>query len=74
MALFSHEVEKNRKKIIQLFTNENGEMNEEIKQDLNTLGSTLNSMGLEIPMQVVENMCSMLECYGDIMPEKKIIQ
>ncbi len=30
-------------------------------------------MGLEIPMSIVENMSSMLECYGDIQPEKKII-
>jgi hypothetical protein len=30
-------------------------------------------MGLEIPMPIVENMCSMLECYGEAKPEKKII-
>lgn len=57
-----------------MFTNENGEMDDSLKQDLNMLGTVLNKMGLEIPMPVVENMCSMLECYGDINPEKHVIQ
>ena len=48
-------------------------MDENLKQDL-ILGATLNKMGLEIPMPIVENMCSMLECYGEARPEKKIIQ
>jgi hypothetical protein len=71
--LFYLEIKKNIKKIIQLFTNENGEMDENLKQDLNVLGSNLNKIGFEIPIAVVENMCSMLECYGEIKPERKII-
>lgn len=73
MTLFSLEIKKNIKKIIQLFTNENGEMDENLKQDLNILGINLNKIGFEIPISVVENLCSMLECYGDIKPEKKTI-
>ncbi len=45
-----------------------------MKQDLNVLGANLNKIGFEIPSAIVENMCSMLECYGDIKPEKNTIQ
>ena len=48
-------------------------MDENLKQDLNILGINLNKIGFEIPISVVENLCSMLECYGDIKPEKKKI-
>jgi hypothetical protein len=49
-------------------------MDENLKQDLNVLGANLNKIGFEIPSAIVENMCSMLECYGDIKPEKNTIQ
>lgn len=74
MALFVQEINKNKKKIIQLFTNDNGEMDDELKLDMNTLGATLNKNGLEIPMPVVDNLCSLLECYGDLKPQTNVIQ
>ena len=73
MALFVQEINKNKKKIIQLFTNDNGEMDDELKLDMNTLGATLNKNGLEIPMPVVDNLCSLLECYGDLKPQTNVI-
>lgn len=49
-------------------------MDVNIQLDLNTLGFTLNKMGLEIPMPVVENLCSMLMCYGELLPKHNVIQ
>lgn len=73
-ALFIKEIENNYKKVITLFTFEDGVMNEARCVDLNTMGAKLAQKGVVLPPPMIENISSILECFGDATPEENIIK
>ena len=42
--------------------------------DMNTLGKKMSDHGISVPQQVSDNMCSILEAFGDINYEEKVVK
>ena len=58
-----------------MFTYENGELNNERCVDLNSMGKDMiEKKGIPIPLIICDILANVLECFGEIIPEKKIIK
>lgn len=57
-----------------LFCDENGQMIEERKIDLNVLGKMMNENGIQVSPQISGNMSSLLETFGGIDYNERVIQ
>lgn len=67
-------IEENRKKVIILFCDQDGELIPSRHVDLIQLGDTLKQQGLDIAIPVCENFANLLECFGEIDCDERIIQ
>jgi hypothetical protein len=57
-----------------LFCDENGEMIRENTVDLVSLGKTMNDVGILVSQPISDNMHCLLEAFGDIISEEKMIK
>ena len=62
------------KKVVMLFCDEDGEMIPSRHVDLITLGDTLRAQNLDIPPNISDNLANLLECFGEIDCDERIIQ
>ncbi len=57
-----------------IFCDKDGEMIQDKSVDLNALGRRMTDEGLSISPQVNDNMCSILEAFGDIVYEERVVK
>ena len=57
-----------------LFCDKDGEMINEKSVDLNTLGKKMNENGISVSQPISENMSNILEAFGGIKYEKRVVK
>ena len=57
-----------------LFCDADGQMIEEKSVDLNVLGKKMNEHGITVSQQVADNMSNLLEAFGGIKYEEKVVK
>lgn len=74
-VIWAKEIFNNYKKFITVFTYPNGELNETRCVDLNEVGVELKTKkGIDLlPDEINSSLSSVLECFGEMRPELKIV-
>ena len=57
-----------------LFCDADGQMVEEKSVDLNALGKKMNQHGINVSQQVSDNMSNILQAFGGIKYEEKVVK
>ena len=57
-----------------LFCDQDGQMIDEKSVDLNSLGKKMNENGITVASYVSENMSNILEAFGGIKYEEKVVK
>lgn len=73
-TIFRQELADKAKKVLMLFCDESGQMYTTRNIDLNSLGKTMNENGIAVSLQVSRNMSSILEAFGGIRYDERVIQ
>ena len=73
-AAFREQLRDKTKKTIMLFCDKDGEMINEKSVDLNTLGKKMNENGISVSQPISENMSNILEAFGGIRYEKRVVK
>ena len=60
--------------MIMLFCDADGQMVEEKSVDLNALGKKMNQHGINVSQQVSDNMSNILQAFGGIKYEEKVVK
>ena len=62
------------KTLVMLFCDKDGQMILEKSVDIHTLGKKMNQAGIAVHAQINENMCSILQAFGDIIYEQRVVR
>ena len=73
-TIFRDEILDKEKKVLMLFCDENGQMIDDRTIDLNVLGKMMNDHGITVNPQISHNMSSLLETFGGISYDERVVQ